>query len=260
MEDPTTVSLTYQNTSLQDVQVWSAGPATPYFSPYHHLDATVLPTAIPLYLILAPPATIYSNDASTAEFFKTHLLPISLANGLGLLFKSDSADQYLVFYYDDHIRMLVIDFDGLNNALALIDVNSSIASNTFIDTRRAPVQENTLVFDKVLERKKQPNPFIESAKPSTNSLLVLSSQEHINQAVNKVILSGLRIRGLSTSLGHSSNDKLTIKEIYHMTYKAALFGLRKYNYSFNGSTKKKITMDDIQDVVERLLEVFVDVV
>lgn len=91
--------------------------------------------------------------------------------------------------------------------------------------------------------------------------LTLTSQEQINLAINKLILSGLRIRGLSTNLNHSINDKLTIKEIYNMTHKSALFSLRKFNYNFTGKGDNKgraIGFSDLQDTVEKLLDLYVD--
>lgn len=91
--------------------------------------------------------------------------------------------------------------------------------------------------------------------------LTLTSQEQINLAINKLILSGLRIRGLSTNLNHSINDKLTIKEIYNMTHKSALFSLRKFNYNFTGKGDNKgraIGFGDLQDTVEKLLDLYVD--
>lgn len=80
------------------------------------------------------------------------------------------------------------------------------------------------------------------------------------QAVNRMTLSGLRLRGLNPSSGLTlSKDRVVIKELYHMTRKLALFALRKFNYGFNGATGQEVRLSDVQDVVERLLQAYADV-
>ena len=115
-------------------------------------------------------------------------------------------------------------------------------------------------FDRVLKEKQEGNPFLRT-QPKPNKSLVLSTQEQISTAVNKIIQSGLRIRGLSMNQTESINDKLKIKEIYQMTHKATMFSLRKFNYSFNKRTdseKVQVSWNDIQETVESLLHLFID--
>lgn len=158
-------------------------------------------------------------------------------------------DTCLVFYYDTQVKCTIVDFSTWGLINRWIGSGSVSPQKPVVDTK---------IFDRVLlQKKSKSNPFLEPAKPS-NDTTRLVSQDQINHAVQKIILSGLRIRGLSPNLSHMVNDKLTVKEIYQMTYKATVFSLRKYNYSFNKTTHP-ITVDELQDIVEKLLEIFVDV-
>lgn len=69
------------------------------------------------------------------------------------------------------------------------------------------------------------------------------------------------MRGLSQNLVTTHNDKIAVKEINQMTFKATQFALRKQNYSFNkkSEVKKPLRLNDLQDIVESLLQLFVDV-
>jgi hypothetical protein len=166
---------------------------------------------------------------------------------VAMVFLND--DTCLVFYFDTQIKCTIIDFSNLSLINRYIESGPVSPQKHVVDTK---------IFDRVLlQKKSKSNPFLEPQKP-TNETTRLLSKDQINQAVLKLILSGLRIRGLSTNLSHMVNDKLTVKEIYQMTYKATLFSLRKYNYSFNKSNHP-ITVDELQGIVEKLLEIFVDV-
>ncbi|KAK6458014.1 uncharacterized protein RJT20DRAFT_125911 [Scheffersomyces xylosifermentans] len=214
-------------------------------------------------------------------------------------------DVYLIFYYDSsskQVKVLLVDFSRLDKFTSIFEKDHSTTTtdkSAFILLASSVRHDNrSTVFDKVLQRKKsRMSPFLAEAGPSTSSSSTLSAistsnsstklvsssilttQEQIHQAINKIILSGLRIRGLSTNLSHSINDKLTIKEIYQMTHKATLFSLRKYSYQFISSSASSamkglkttskglsiknyihpVRLSDLQDTIEKLLELFVDV-
>ncbi|GEQ72371.1 hypothetical protein JCM33374_g6058 [Metschnikowia sp. JCM 33374] len=109
-------------------------------------------------------------------------------------------------------------------------------------------------------------PSIAAPQPPVAMSSGLITSHQISQAVNRVVLSGLRLRGLSTNASSSANDKIAIREIYQMTKKAALFALRKYGYDFNRGisngdkeASQGVSLDDIQSIVESLLSTFVDV-
>ncbi|EGW33330.1 uncharacterized protein SPAPADRAFT_71186 [Spathaspora passalidarum NRRL Y-27907] len=223
-------------------------------------------TRIPLYLLFGKSLAVFSNDLNTNTYFKQHLLRFSLLDNndtLGLLVHA-AHDIYLAFYFErqsEQIKALILNLGNISKLDSLI--SETTTSNVITKAKRT---SSSIIFDKVLEKKKlKPNPFLVSTSQSSHvssSSSTLTTQEQINTAINKIILSGLRMRGLSANMVESFNDKLTIKEIHQMTYKAALFALRKYNYNFNKSSAQKktpIRLNDIQVIVENLLELFVDV-
>lgn len=205
--------------------------------------------AIPLYVMKYGCLNVFTRDRKTEEWFKENLVTIAmrLNDNVGLLYEYQNG--YLLFYFQQQIKCMVIDLQILN------DLDGCVQAK-FPSQSRKVSSSNIKIFDKISEKRKS-NPFIELHSPQKD-LSVLSNQNQVNLAVSKIILSGLRIRGLSTNLNHSINEKLTIKEIYQMTYKATLFSLRKYNYSFNQSDHP-ITVNELQEIVEKLLEIFIDV-
>ncbi|KAK6465267.1 hypothetical protein DFJ63DRAFT_310366 [Scheffersomyces coipomensis] len=298
---------------IEDVQLWynqsnastssSSSPiatttSTPVTasinSSYSRLPIHINYRLIPIYLITCNPYHVYSNIEQTKNWFKSNLLfqTFNVDENISLIFKSDDSNSsnYLIFYFDtklNQIFSIILDFsliDQINNLISDLPTTTSSTKN----------DSNTTVFDKVLQRKKsRASPFlvdseplsknqftsnIQSSKstiesPSSASSSILTTQDQVNSAINKLILSGLRIRGFSTNnLNHNINDKLNIKEIYQMTYKSTLFSLRKFNYSFindkliskkdlESSNLKQtpIKLIDLQDIIEKLLQLFIDV-
>ncbi|KAG7665905.1 SLD7 [[Candida] subhashii] len=278
----TTIQL-YDSNIIDDVQLWSdtsnfTQELTQIFTSnlsVHKVGNYINYTRLPIFLFYGHHRLcIYSSNNSTNDYFKNHLVKVSLTNPdshLGLLFKVTN-DTYLVFYFDFEsktIRAMMLNFTCLNQLDDLDDLASSPVNSILSFSKEktpsisATTEVSRQIFDKVLEKKKQrQNPFLVPTPPSQeNNSSVLTTQDQINSAVNKVILSGLRIRGLSANLCATANEKLAIKEIHQMTYKATLFSLRKYNYSFHkkSANNKSIRLNDIQVIVEGLLQVFVDI-
>lgn len=253
---------------INDIQLWSMNktlklPSIISCKPISYIKHV----SLPLYLVYCCPITVYTDDPDTSDYFKTRLVETPLSNGksgVGLLCQVDS-NTFLVFYYEDNVKVLVLSFSKFLETLPQLDIQS-IPKNTLLDLRPPKrIRTNTTIIDKIIEKKKQRlNLFI--ANPNTtkgntsSSSLILTNQEQINTAINKIIFSGLRIRGLSSNVASSLNDKLTIKEIHQMTFKATQFALRKHNYSFNKrEIKKPLRLNDLQDIIENLLQLFVDV-
>lgn len=293
------VQLLNDGEQLKDVQLWGSTRDVSLSSLQLSRRDYVNYRGLPLYLIQGPPMDVYSNSAETSNFFTNLLILCALQdNNVGMLFGDDRAMTYLVFYYDITIKAIILDFKSISTIMSYIENSKTSPTYNFFLDFAEPVRRdstNITVFDKVLNKKKRPSPetksdFDDASSPFTDPLprtsslsrqnshsftssssfslsrqnshsrSVLTSHEQINLAINKLILSGLRIRGLSTNLNHSINDKLTIKEIYNMTLKSALFSLRKYNYNFTTSNKSRaIGFADLQDTVEKLLDIYVDV-
>lgn len=253
-------NLVVSESKYEDIQIWTDAP-TPGLDQCRSLRYVcyIDQGRFPLFLISLGPFRVYSGDASTEKYFGSHLA--AYKSNTGLLTKSENEGIYMVFFTDEDLAVwcFVVDFDALNQLQGL---NPPKDENVFYPAgaRAVSSRSDTTIFDRVLENKvvkKQAQPV--QTRPPLMSLLILTTSHQISQTVSKMVLSGLRLRGLSVTAAGSSNEKVAVREIYHMTRKAAMFTLRKFNYEFNGSKGQDIRMEDIQDVVERLLEVFLDV-
>lgn len=217
---------------------------------------------IPLFLISSGPFNVFSDNSTTEAYFRDHLAAASLQNpSIGILSKSKD-DLYLVLYIDQAqkaVRCFAIDFGALEQ-LEYLRSDSLTKPDVCVYYDKGFKKSDTTIFDRVLENKQtKRNQYVapRAPEPTQLSVLVLSGDQ-ITQAVTKVTLSGLRLRGLAPGTVESKNDKIAIRELFLMTKKSALFALRKYNYGFNG-TPKTVRLSDVQDVVERLLQAYVDV-
>jgi hypothetical protein len=233
---------------LHDVQLW--GNDSFAFSGKFSFVSYVNVSLIPLYLISGAPCRVYTTSTDTTKFFQNQ---VASCIGSGAMFVD--TDTYLVFYSDhDHkIWGFKIDF-GFLEKLQLLSIDpDTITSESAHD-----------VFERVLSdkrRKKQSNKFMLSntANPVTQlSTQHFTSSEQVSQAIGKLILSGLRLRGVTTN-SPSPNDRVAVREIYQMTQKAAIFAVRKFSYNFQPHEKIDLTLDHLQDIVEHLLQVFIDV-
>ncbi|KAI3405743.2 SLD7 [Candida oxycetoniae] len=256
-----------ENESLGDIQFWSDNKEEiPSFkTDLLTFVAYIRYDKIPVYLISSRPFSIFTNNTNTSNYFERKLVQKSLINqiGLGLLAKKGATEgEYSVFYYDDsQVKSFTINFNFLETVQEFI-ANKKYTLNSFItNDRQAPNEAILKSFDKALEKRLEPNPFILNEKKKHSNSSVLSTPEQINTAVTKIISSGLRIRGLSVSSATSVNEKLKIKEIYQMTQRATLFSLRKYNdtnVKKPGSKRHPITLSELQEIVENLLHLFID--
>lgn len=287
-----TISIVTDYNKVDDIQIWSdtegsskLGVNALKSNASFRVISYVRYELIPIYLLISKPLWVYSNEEKTTEYFKKELVQFSVNyDHIGLMIRNETDENlYLVLYVDSNsggiqIKCLLIDFSVIEKINQAIESdNSPINTSSFINLENSisiTKSSNTSIFDKVLSdkgRKPKSNLFIMPSSSHTQrsatqlSSSVLTTNDQIAQAVNKVILSGLRIRGLnlnSTSL--STNEKIAIKEIYKMTYKSTMFSLRKFNYGFNQELQKSskhghVELNDIQDIVEKLLQVFVDI-
>lgn len=249
-------SLTTADLTYKDIQIWTdtsypgleRSPSLSYVS---HVNRH----RIPVFLVSLGSFRVYSAESSTESFFAKSLLQYK--EETGLLAKAEGPDMFAVFYGDADLAVwcFLVDFAQWDEIKRWSPSDKSV-SVYFDRTTQSAKNSNITIFDRVLENKGAKKPVI---KPQLSLLsnLVLSTNQQISQAVSKVVLSGLRLRGLS--INENSSQKVAVREIYHMTRKAAMFSLRKFNYSFNGSSGESVRLEHIQDIVERLLEVFIDI-
>lgn len=229
-----TVNIVDDGRIVRGLQLWNKGSLSLLNYEEFEKLSYVKYHEIPLILIQSKPIDVYCTIQDSVEYIADHILRYK---DLGLLCKSKTNENvFLIFYIQDmKLKTLSLDF---SMTIKISSINKSYDNETNYILDLKTKSSDTNVFDRVLEKKKRPK----STTPT-----IQDKGDQINSTVTKVILSGLRLRGLS----NSSKDKIKIKEIYQMTYKSTLFGLRK----FNGEVK----LNDIQDIVEKLLQVFVDV-
>lgn len=247
-----TVTLTVGDTRYPQLQIWG-DTAAKY--PDVEFVTHVYYRRIPLFLISAGPFDVYSDLAVTEQYFSK---VAARGAGIGILTRFSTSSEYAVFYPESSgVKCFSIDFGALERIQSLAREAETAETSIYFGDRPKTIaaKSDITVFDRVLEGKLTKKPPVARSAPVPP--LVLSTSAQISQVINKTVLSGLRLRGLSQSAA-STKERVATGEIYHMTRKAAHFALRKYNYDFNNSAGE-IKASDVQDIVERLLEIFVDV-
>ncbi|OBA24340.1 hypothetical protein METBIDRAFT_228880, partial [Metschnikowia bicuspidata var. bicuspidata NRRL YB-4993] len=250
----TSFSLQTDRGLLADIQIWSdAATEQPNVDPHLDFVCVAYHERIPLFLVSNGPFDVYSEHVETENYFYESL--VCLSEAVGILAKSllEGTDTYFVFYLDQkalpRVRCYYIDFSVRQQVAEFREKASKIGDQDvfFISkTLGSAGRSDTSVFDRVLGTKasKIPGP-VSAPQPPVAGTLALTTSQQISQAVSRVVLSGLRLRGLSTNPQSSANDKLAIREIYHMTNKAANFALRKYSYEFNERARQAPPADHV---------------
>lgn len=240
------------NQVYDDVQIWYKHHIpVQYQEPFRRLSY-VNYQLIPVFLLQSTIVDIYSNLDVTEHYIKDVLVRYTVKyDNLGILYHSSVQDNvYIVLFIQDFkVKGFVLDYSILDKLTSLSDNNDTQEFeediNYIIDLKVR--QSSVHAIEKVLEKKKR-NKSITPTESFTNA----SNTDQINGMVSKVILSGLRLRGMSYNSTISTNEKVKLKEIYQMTYKSTQFALRKF-------AGKDTKLADIQEVVEKLLQVFIDV-
>lgn len=261
------VTLQTAQSDFSDIQIDSPDEA-PYLRPSPTISFVSLINyrLVPLYLVSNGPYPVYSDNEATEAFFLRSLVQQHLNLGLLAKFSDLTGDAYIIFYVDEAsmgIKCICLDFGVITQLGEFKPVSKDEDNVYFIcRSRLAPYKSDTSVFDRVLENKstkKSAQTPTDEERNSTPSLQ-LSTTAQISQAINKLILLGLRLRGLTVSTLSSSKDKIAIREIHQMTKKASMFAVRKFHYDFNAGLRAlDLLLSDLQDIVESLLQTFVDI-
>lgn len=278
-----TIRLRYDDYELKDIQIWCehSFSVNEWWSSLTFIMTDYIDyKSVPLIFILSKPLHVFSQDGETCKFFKEKLADKAVDNpGLGMLFRNlANSDLYLAIYVQgslntESVRCLPLSLDLLGRIKELEKGERAVLGMgnvaVALDVLGSERPANTGVFDKVLSTKNRrqpsnlftfPVPLKRSATQTQLSSQSLTSKDQIEQTVSKVVSSGLRLRGLNMNTMLSANDRIAIKEVFRMTHKSALFALRKYKYGFNGrdDATPPIKLNDIQDIVEKLLQLYVD--
>ncbi|WPK25264.1 hypothetical protein PUMCH_002574 [Australozyma saopauloensis] len=263
-----TVALTLKTaqSDFRDIQICSPEDA-PYLRAPAHLVFVALVNykLIPLYLVSNGPYPVYSDDNDTEAFFIRSLVCQNMNVGLLAKCPELDGDLFVVFYVDElssGIKCFCLDFSIIAQALEFREMTQDSENTYYVSrTKWGSLRSDTSVFDRVLENKSSRKSFTQSpSEATTHTSLLLTTPAQISLAINKIILLGLRLRGLTASGLSSAKDKIAIREIHQMTRKATLFAVRKFKYDFNaGETHHELLLSVLQDIVESLLQAFVDI-
>lgn len=236
----------------EDVQLWYKHKIPVQYLESFFKISYVNYQKIPVFLLQSTIVDIYSNLDATEDYIKNILVKYTNThNNLGVLYRS-SIQQHIyiiLFIQDFKVKGFILDYsilDRLNSHNDNYDFQDNEHDLNYIIDLRVR-QSSVHAIEKVLEKKKR-NKSTTPTASTTNS----SNLEHPNNMVSKVILSGLRLRGMSNNSSTTPNEKIKLKEIYQMTYKSTQFALRKF-------ANKEIKLADVQDIVEKLLQVFIDI-
>lgn len=269
-----TVTLDIGSSVLKDIQIWNDSLA---YQEHKTLlliyRCHVKYRRIPLFLVYNGASEVYTNDSQTEEYFFNKLISADPETGVLAKIKdidagNEQRDSHVVFFTgldQSSIKCVFIDILLLQHAQELQQNLGPPASEDVLYPLDMDLGEtaksDTSIFDRVLENKSSKKSFTISNPQVQNRNMAsdLTSNQQTVQTVNKIILSGLRLRGLISANATNLNEKYAVREIFQMTKQSALFALRKFSYDFNGSQGQKPTLEAMQDIVESLLQTFVDI-
>lgn len=189
---------------------------------------------IPLSVIKALAVPVHTTDDRTEAWFRqTVAAPSVGVQPVLVMFEAKELGRIYVFYYHHPgINLIIVDWTLLDRAVT--DPKVTPVPTLPTAPALATTRSDTNVFDRVMDhRKRKPAP---EPRPQMNAV-------QLDQAVAKSVMSGLRIRGMSAADDHA-------KQLYQITVKAATFSLKRH--------KRPVSVAEIQDVVERLLEILAD--
>lgn len=190
---------------------------------------------IPLAVIRALAVPVYTKDAATEDWFRKMVAAPSVAvKPVLVMFEAKQLGRLYVFYYrEPGLGLIIVDFTLLDRPVnALVKPLTSTQTHATEATQVKRPESN--VLDQFMDhRKRKLVPEIRPPQPEIQ----------LSKAVAKSVMLGLRIRGLTTADDHT-------KQLYQLTVKAATFTLKR--------RKQTPSAAEVQEVVERLLEVMAD--
>ena len=133
---------------INDIQLWSTNktlklPTITSCKPISYIKYA----SLPFYLVYCCPITVYTDDLDTSDYFKTKLVEPVVVKWkewwwwYWFLCKVD-VNTFLVFYYEDNVKMLVLKFSKFIETLPQLDI-PSIPKDTLLDLKPSKEYEPT---------------------------------------------------------------------------------------------------------------------
>ncbi|QLQ82006.1 hypothetical protein HG537_0G02600 [Torulaspora globosa] len=228
----------YDNIVIRDVQLWGEtgldGQPVRYISGkfLQYVDLDKLPVWVSCSGSLA---TCLTDSGTAIAYFSSKLR----RERRGIVVQA--GDQFLVLYRDrDQVVCLQVDLSvketidsQINDIEAAAAASNSLTKHNSIDViLRQSQEKKSFNNDKVLR-----------------NLHASEKRSQFNKTLSKLILGGLRLRGIP-------NSQSGFQKLYKMTFSAAEFSHRKQLQALVNRQGPEIPFEELQTTVETLLELF----
>ncbi|QLL34889.1 hypothetical protein HG536_0H02640 [Torulaspora globosa] len=232
-----TLGSNYDNIVIRDVQLWREGRSCD--QPVRHLTGTLLQYVdldkLPVWVTgSGTVATCFTASSTAVAYFTSKLR----RERRGIVVQT--GDEFLILHREkDQVRCLEVDL------VAKARIDSQI--NALEAAAAAPTAAKDDNIDVVLRQSQERKSF--SNEKVLKKLHASEKRSQFNQTLSKLILGGLRLRGIP-------NSQSGFQKLYKMTFSAAEFSHRKQLQALAGNTGAEIPFEELQATVETLLELF----
>lgn len=227
----------YDNIVIRDVQLWRETSLCD--EPVRHLTGTLLRYVdldkLPVWVIgSGTVATCFTASSTAVAYFTSKLR----RERRGIVVQT--GEQFLILHREkDQVRCLEVDL----TAKARID--SQIKDLEAAAAAAAAAKHDNI--DVILRQSQERKSF--SSEKVLKNLHASEKRSQLNQTLSKLILGGLRLRGIP-------NSQFGFQKLYKMTFSAAEFAHRRQLQALVGSRGAEIPFEELQATVETLLELF----
>lgn len=227
----------YENIVIRDVQLWE--DVESYESPVRQLTGSFVQYVdldkLPVWVVGSGRVSSCLTSSATAVAYFTSKLR---RDRRGIVVKT--GDNFMILHREeDKVRCLMVDLTTkatIDSQIDALEASQGIA---------APAKHDNI--DVILRQSQQRKTV--SDKKVLKSLHVSEKRLQFNETLSKLILGGLRLRGIP-------NSQFGFQKLFKMTFNAAEFSHRKQLQALTCNTGSEVPFEELQATVETLLELF----
>ncbi|EDO15640.1 hypothetical protein Kpol_489p21 [Vanderwaltozyma polyspora DSM 70294] len=192
----------------------------------------------------------FTTSTTTNAFFESKLkyinrgIVIEVNSAAAAAAANNYQHRYLIFYKNGHnVEFIPIDLslkELFDNKIASLNADTE-------NVTEGKEKKKSSSIDKILMQS-QKKVFVQTNKVM-ESLQISEKRQKFNETLSKLILSGLRLRGIP-------NTQSGFQKIYKMTFDTTEFAHREELVKLSHNTIHEIPFEDIQETVETLLKLF----
>lgn len=178
--------------------------------------------------------TCFTTSSTTVAYFTSKLrrgrrgIVVGTTGGFVILYRKE--DRVCCLRVDPGLK------SAIDSQIETLEADAAATSTTKDDN-----------IDVILKQSQQRKSF--SNKKILKNLQVSEKRLQFNETLSKLILGGLRLRGIP-------NSQFGFQKLYKMTFNAAEFSHRKQLHAMTASGGTEIPFEELQSTVETLLELF----